>query len=1776
MKKLFLLLMCLMTLSVVGLNAQGKKKVHTIGDSTMQTYAETDTKRGWGQMLQQFFNADNITVNNRGKSGASSKSFYKESPYWPTLVSGSGKMQAGDILVIQFAHNDEKSTGTDGDEENALGGTQVDYRGTTPFGTFKEYLRKYINEAKAMGVKPILCGPICRKYFSGNTIRRNGRHDLGDNFNKIVNGVVTTGNKIAADDHTMDYVWQMQQVAKEYDDVPFIDLTTATADMYLGYGESYCTSNIFCPDDSTHPGAMGATLIARLFATLVHNQANGGEADPKRAAVLKELDADIVLSSDISFSPTTGDMGKIYAGKSLVKEFNVSGFGLTPAAGKVTFTVDGDYTISADKASYGKTVEVEYSGSTLIAPVYVKVTGAGSGNITGSLKASNGTTTSELALTTEVVSLENGEDVSVVWPLTSSPEPVVTGPIEAIGETWENMYAKDYNNINSAAIWPEGSGYDATHKTQRNLIKGDSWPAGEIDEVSTRYIQFAVQTPAETEINIDKISMYVAGAGGSGMRCKIYYSTSSNFADPQQIYANTSMAGNTAYYVEAQPTFKLGEGERLYIRVYPWYSSAASGKTICLSDVTVHGVATAVQAEKAEMDPTVYHFGMGRELSADGTKFVDSAEKLMGTAPAHVKVSIHNGSCNNYSSGSGNVTHGTTTTIAADGRIRNWCKTHNAAVKDFEDHIFWGYKVEIEEGYQLNINKLFGDFYAEKNGCAYKMGVFTSDAEDAAPLYMSDVKSIGNIQTCGADNVATAIDATDIAALKELTGTIYLRFYWWINSGAAGSVLKDFSIDAQIGKAVVTTKYALTKNVIPAEAGTISIDPDLSAYKPGVEVTLTAKKNFGYKFKEWQNENGETVSTDATTKVTMDADKAINAVFEAVPVYTVSTSCINDAEKPIGSVTVTPNENAGKYEAGTEITVVAKELPILKFMKWTDEFENAGTSVTRKLTVNSDMKLVASYEVQDFIAVFDDSTVGDTYAYETTGNYPFPADLTWDDQRNAKAQVVRVSDGKKLVTKTGGTPVVRNRPGVVISSISGLYQNGYNTTDIAWQYQFSTKGFTSAHIECDMAAKNSASKKWKAQYSLDGTTYTDIQGASWSVTGGAQTPVSVILPADAIGKDLVYVRFTGVGDDLAGTAYAFDKEFDGMRYCDHSESGFGNMYVLGEAEVVSDEVAPVVTGTIPADGAAGVSATGNITISYDERIQAGTIVGATAQLNGTPLTPKWNSRSVSFQYVNLEYGKTYTFTMPKGFVEDKSGNSAEAVQLTFTVMERQKPAARTFNAIVDATLSEAKIAATADMPAQYKTIQAAINDAPNTNEKPYLIYIKEGYYKDKNETFKDSYGTIVVNGVETRIDNGGISQYDPNCYIINVNKPNIHLIGQAVDKVTIASDRLDGKLGDGVRPWYHINAGATLEVQANGTDFFMQGITLDNENWTKLSLAGPQALSANVSADRAVFDNCNIRSYQDTYYNGGDYNRTFIHNTTIEGAVDFIYGSSDIWFEGCTLNINRDKGGYIVAPNHSASVRWGYVFNNTTITTTYAADPASYQIYLGRPWHNQPKTVFLHTQMEVRPYDGYWYETMGGIPALWAVYDIWDKNGVKLSDNSINYYHYTDKDLNKEVSGYSKNSLTAEEVAQYTISNVMAGDGTANPQTGMWNPLPVVEKTSKPVLSQSAGVVTWQKDDYAICYVVTVNGKPVAFPTECSYTGEVGDVVTVQSVNEHGALSEMSAPITVDTASGIADHTIAATPSDDAIYTISGIRVNKSFKNGILIQGGKKRAIMVK
>lgn len=556
-------------------------KVHTIGDSTMATYSESTTvTRGWGQMFQQFF-TDAVTVNNRAKSGASSKSFYEEAAYWESVKK---QIQPGDYVLIQFAHNDEKNDGMDGDEVKAYYesiGDQAkadatDYRGTTASGTYKEYLRKYVEETRALGATPVLVGAICRKYFTGSTIRRNGRHDLGDDFSLLTASGIKEGNKVGEDDHTYDYPYQMRLVADEMG-VSYIDLTTATKELYESYGDAKANELLFDGDGSTHTSAMGATLIARLCAQLLQKQ-----------GILTEY---INLTSDLSVNPSKADLGEAYKGQTVVKEFQISGFDLQPAEGNVTITASKGLQVSADGESYSGSISMSYKEGNMIGTFYARCEFAEEGPINEEITVTSGDKTITIPVTGTSIVLDGGVPVQAYWRLEKDDECEVTGPMNTLGQSYSGMTLQKYSAPNTNTTWPEWTGFDASRKTQRNVIEGESWPAGEIDEVSTRYIEFAVQPAKGTTLKVDSMSMFVCGCGGNGMCCKIYYSKEENFANPVNIFEMKSMPANNMQYVCSMPVLSVNEDETLRIRVYPWYNNAATGKTICLSDVTIHGIA---------------------------------------------------------------------------------------------------------------------------------------------------------------------------------------------------------------------------------------------------------------------------------------------------------------------------------------------------------------------------------------------------------------------------------------------------------------------------------------------------------------------------------------------------------------------------------------------------------------------------------------------------------------------------------------------------------------------------------------------------------------------------------------------------------------------------------------------------------------------------------------------------------------------------------------------------------------------------------------------------------------------------------------------------------------------------------------------------------------------------------------------------------------------------------------------------------------------------------
>ena len=230
------LLLCMLLLPAAEALAEGPVTLYTIGDSTMAPNTKCDEDpgdpgRGWAEPLQQFFDPAQLVVRNCAVSGRSTKSFIDEGRWQKVL----DRIVPGDLLLIQFGHEYSKKSDPK--------------RYTDPETTFKENLRRFVNEARGKGATPILATSIVRRQFGKDGTLR--------------------------DSHGR-YVPAAAEVAAELN-VPLVDMNRLTGELVLKYGPEeskklylYVEPNVAerFPDgnaDDTHLCIRGAEEFAALF-----------------------------------------------------------------------------------------------------------------------------------------------------------------------------------------------------------------------------------------------------------------------------------------------------------------------------------------------------------------------------------------------------------------------------------------------------------------------------------------------------------------------------------------------------------------------------------------------------------------------------------------------------------------------------------------------------------------------------------------------------------------------------------------------------------------------------------------------------------------------------------------------------------------------------------------------------------------------------------------------------------------------------------------------------------------------------------------------------------------------------------------------------------------------------------------------------------------------------------------------------------------------------------------------------------------------------------------------------------------------------------------------------------------------------------------------------------------------------------------------------------------------------------------------------------------------
>ena len=207
--------------------------IFVVGDSTANNHANGGL--GWGDPFIAYFDPNKVNVLNRARGGRSSRTFITEG-LWDKVLA---VMKKGDLVLIQFGHNDAGAINDATRARGSLPGTgeetqEIDNQLTKQHEvvhTYGWYMRKMIADTKARGATPIVLSLTVRNIWrDGHVERGPGRY--GE--------------------------WSAE-IAKSQG-VAFTDVTKLIADKYEQMGEEKV--KIMFGPDHTHTSPAGAELNA--------------------------------------------------------------------------------------------------------------------------------------------------------------------------------------------------------------------------------------------------------------------------------------------------------------------------------------------------------------------------------------------------------------------------------------------------------------------------------------------------------------------------------------------------------------------------------------------------------------------------------------------------------------------------------------------------------------------------------------------------------------------------------------------------------------------------------------------------------------------------------------------------------------------------------------------------------------------------------------------------------------------------------------------------------------------------------------------------------------------------------------------------------------------------------------------------------------------------------------------------------------------------------------------------------------------------------------------------------------------------------------------------------------------------------------------------------------------------------------------------------------------------------------------------------------------------
>jgi len=304
----------------------------------------------------------------------------------------------------------------------------------------------------------------------------------------------------------------------------------------------------------------------------------------------------------------------------------------------------------------------------------------------------------------------------------------------------------------------------------------------------------------------------------------------------------------------------------------------------------------------------------------------------------------------------------------------------------------------------------------------------------------------------------------------------------------------------------------------------------------------------------------------------------------------------------------------------------------------------------------------------------------------------------------------------------------------------------------------------------------------------------------------------------------------------------------------------------------------------------------------------------------------------------------------------------------------------------DGALADNVVTVAQDGSGNYTTITDALNAAANKSLDRYVIHVTKGVYQEYIE----------------------VPKY----------KTNIMLVGDGINATVITGNR---SVVDGWTTY------RSATVAAVGQGFLARDITFENT-------AGPekhQAVALRVGSDLSAFYRCSFKGYQDTLY--AHSLRQFYRECDIYGTVDFIFGNAASVFQNCNLlarkPMDNQKNCFTAQGRDDPNQNTGISIQKSTVSAAPDLAPvkSSFQTFLGRPWKNYSRTVYIDSYIDDVVDPAGWLEWSGDFALATLYYGEYMNSGPGAGTKD-----------RVQWPGY--HAMNISDAQNFTVANFIAGD----------------------------------------------------------------------------------------------------------------------------------------